>query len=277
MTEGTASIFREKILINANLENFTVGINNSILFKDDFLSFTIKGFSKYFIEKSFEKIEEDDKIYIFKSCEDLFEKDFIDLEYIEFELSNYSEILEQSGNLFISQEFSPEKGVESWSNKTVLRIKNIDQNNKIELDIINRGRYTSPPDKESFFVSENGARLKIDHVYDDSGERKVQSNIIKKVLKYKDYAIIELNYPLQKHIQKGNLKTQKILVDTHENPEYYDKKNKPFILLKNYLPSLDLHYDGLDDPFWDIFLRNLLLKVDKKIADLESKIKKLSN
>jgi hypothetical protein len=37
----TASIFRDKILINCNLDNFDLSINSSILFKDDFSDFTI--------------------------------------------------------------------------------------------------------------------------------------------------------------------------------------------------------------------------------------------
>ena len=78
-------------------------------------------------------------------------------------------------------------------------------------------------------------------------------------------------------MQEGILFTQKILADTFEDLKNCNKKSTPFILLKNYLPNLDLHYESIDDPFWGVVLQKILLKMDKKIGDLEEKIKKISD
>jgi len=273
----TASIFRDKILINSNIENFSVSAKTSILFKDDFSSFIIKNVTRHYIEKKFKKSEEKNKIYIFKNCEDLADHDYIDLIYKQMEFISYTEVLDQEGEFFVYQEFFPEKGSYNGLEKTILKIKNINQENKIELEIAQKGKYTIPPEDGSYFISENGARIKIDHLYDDTGEKKFQSNMIKKIFHNKDHAIIELLHPLQNHIEEGILFTQKILLDTFEDLKNYSKKPTPFILLKNYLPNLDLHYDSIEDPFWDIVLKKILLKVDKKIGDLEEKIKKISD
>ena len=273
----TASIFRDKILINCNLNNFDLSINSSLLFKDDFSSFTIKNINKYYIEKNFKRSEQSDKIYIFKNCEDLAENDYIDLTYKEMEFINYTEILDKQGEIYVFQEFFPEKGKCEESEKTILKIKNINEKQEIEFDIIQKGKYTLPPEEDVYFISKNGAKIKINHLYDETGEKKVQSNMIKKIFYYKDYAIIELFYNLQNSIQEGVLFAQKILVDTFENLKDCNKRPTPFILLKNYLPNLDLHYEAIDDPFWGVILQKILLKMDKKIGELEEKIKKISN
>ena len=273
----TASIFRDKILINCNLNNFDLSINSCILFKDDFSNFTIKNINKYYIEKNFKRSEQNNKIYIFKNCEDLAENDYIDLTYKEMEFVNYTEILDKQGEFYISQEFFPEKGKCNESEKTILKVKNINEKEEIEFDIVQKGKYTLPPEEDVYFISKNGAKIKINHLYDETGEKKVQSNIIKKIFYNKDYAIIELFYTLQDNVQEGILFTQKILADTFEDLKNCNKKSTPFILLKNYLPNLDLHYESIDDPFWGVVLQKILLKMDKKIGDLEEKIKKISD
>ena len=79
MDDITASIYKNKILVNANLSNYNISKNSSIIFKDDHSIFNIKDVERRFIEKTFKKLEERNRIYIFEQSNDLSINDQIDI------------------------------------------------------------------------------------------------------------------------------------------------------------------------------------------------------
>jgi hypothetical protein len=270
-----ASIYNNKILVNANLSNSTISKNSSVIFKDDHSIFNIKEVERYFIEKPFKKLEEKNRIYIFEPSNDLSINDQIDLRYNEYEFKEYSEILNIEGEVFDGQEFYPEKGIFCWNEKTILRVVEV-KDSKIKFSIINNGKYTSPPEKGSYFINNHGARILIDHIYSKISEIKVQSNIIKNIFNFKNYSIIEFNNNLQDHILDGNIFTQKIILTVEQDLESRFKKDKEILIITNYLPNLKIYYLDLEfDPFLNKFYKNLLTSIDLKFGELENKLNKL--
>ena len=275
MDDITASIYKNKILVNANLSNYNISKNSSIIFKDDHSIFNIKDVERRFIEKTFKKLEERNRIYIFEQSNDLSINDQIDIRYDEYEFKEYSEVLNFEGEIFEGQEFYPEKGTSCWNYKTILKISEI-KDNKINLSIIDNGKYSVPPEKESYFINNQGARILIDHVYSKTSEVKNQSNIIKSILNFKNYSIIEFVNNLQDHILDGTIFTQKIALAVEQNLESRFKKDKNILIISNYLPNLKVYYLDLEsDPFLNTFYKNLLTNIDVKFGELENKINKL--
>jgi hypothetical protein len=275
MDDVTASIYKNKILVNANLSNYNISKNSSIIFKDDHSIFNIKEVDRYFIEKTFKKLEEKNRIYIFEQSHDLSINDQIDIRYDEYEFKEYSEVLNTEGEIFEGQEFYPEKGISCWNHKTILKISEI-KDNKIILSVIENGRYSEPPEKESYFINNHGARILIDHIYSKTSEVKNQSNIIKNVLNFKNYSIIEFVNNLQDHILDGTIFTQKIGLTVEQSLESRFKKDKNILIISNYLPNLKVYYLDLEsDQFLNTFYKNLLTSIDLKFGELENKINKL--
>ena len=275
MDDITASIYKNKILVNANLSNYNISKNSSIIFKDDHSIFNIKDVERCFIEKTFKKLEERNRIYIFEQSNDLSINDQIDIRYDEYEFKEYSEVLNFEGEIFEGQEFYPEKGTSCWNYKTILKISEI-KDDKINLSIIDNGKYSVPPEKESYFINNQGARILIDHVYSKTSEVKNQSNIIKSILNFKNYSIIEFVNNLQDHILDGTIFTQKIALTVEQNLESRFKKDKNILIISNYLPNLKIYYLDLEsDPFLNTFYKNLLTNIDVKFGELENKINKL--
>ena len=133
-----------------------------------------------------------------------------------------------------------------------------------------------PPEKESYFINNQGARILIDHVYSKTSEVKNQSNIIKSILNFKNYSIIEFVNNLQDHILDGTIFTQKIALAVEQNLESRFKKDKNILIISNYLPNLKVYYLDLEsDPFLNTFYKNLLTNIDVKFGELENKINKL--
>jgi hypothetical protein len=276
MDRFTASIVKHGVIIHANPSLLPLRKNTFLVFERDLLTLRIDDFENYQINKNFKSIESDDKIHIFENIKDFSFGDHVDIYYEEYEFFGYKNILEKSGTIYKNQIFYPENGSESQSKKTKLYVSSIDED-ELELEVEEKGSYINPPDQDTYFISDNGARIHLDHFYRKSTIKNYQNNMIKNITHGNGFLVLHLLNPLPTNVKEGIISLSKILIKTYSDISNAEKENEYFYIVNNKLPYLSLPFPEIEDEVAHKMLQDIFFKIDNKLATLEQEIKKLSN
>lgn len=275
MQRFKASIIKDGVLIHANLSDIPIRKNTFIVFDSDFTSIKIEDFEDFSIQKDFKSIESKNKIHIFEEGKEFIIGDYIDIYYDEYEFFGNTKVIEKHGEIFKNQKFILDKQTENFDKKTVLLIKEIEDED-IEFEVLQKGLYPELPEDGLYFVSENGAKILIDAFYKKARVKNFQSNMIKNIINGNGFIIIELINDLPVQAKSGKVITNKILIKTKNNLNEKYKENELFYIVDKKLPYLNLPYPEIEDEAVNKMFEDILFNIDAKLAILEKKLQDIN-
>lgn len=267
-------------IIGSSEEKFTgIGKGNLIKIGNNDSLYTIIDKDKFSYIKSFNFIDGktiliDEDIGI-----NLQRGDSINISYKEYELMMIYEILEKGNGYNVGDELKATDGVLNIDissgniNPTVLKVTEINANGGIEqIEILEKGKYISPPNNPVSFSSNNGQEVKFNLKYKECDNRTIIERTIQTINVKDNKTYLYLNYSLPPNIKNGKLYVEKHILIIDSNYLGNTGSNINYELFRNFTPycKIPLMLKNTMSP--DVIYNKAILQIDKELKTIKDKL-----
>jgi hypothetical protein len=267
-------------VISSSEEKFIgIGKGNLIKLGEENTLYTIINKDKFSYIKSFNLIDSktiliEEDIGINLQCGDC-----INISYKEYELMMIYEILNKGKNYNLNDELRAIDGILNIDistgniNPTILKINDINNEGGVEqTEILERGKYITPPDNPVKFSCQNGSELEINLKYKECDNRTIIERTIQDINIKDNKTYIYLNYSLPPNIKNGKLYVEKHTLILDSPFLGNTQKNINYELFRNFTPHLRLPLLLKNSLSPDIILNKALLQIDEEISQIKNKL-----
>lgn len=277
----TVSIqYNSNKIIGSSEENFGgIGKGNLIKIGQSNVLHTIIGKDKFSYLKSFSikdsktlLIDEDIGINLQKG-------DCLKLSYKEYELMMIYDIVEMGSNYNIGNELKATGGIinidvsTGRTNPTILKVVALDLNSGAkQLEIIEKGKYLSPPENPVSFTSDSGQGAKFELKYKECDNRTIIERNIQDIHIKEGKTFINLDYSLPLNVKQGKLYVEKYVLIL-DSPYMGDTElNINYELFRNFTPYLRMPMLLKNSMSPDVILNKSLIMIDEELFKIKQKL-----
>ena len=135
------------------------------------------------------------------------------------------------------------------------------------------GKYIVPPQGKIEVFGDSGENLLLELDYKLIENRNIQERVIKNVEFKDNKTIIILDYSLPIGIKKGTLSTEKWEITLMTEYQGNSSLNVPYKVFNDFSPNYSFPLTVKNNPDMHTIFNKAILDIDKKIKELEDKIK----
>lgn len=245
---------------------------------DDDILYSVSKVNQFYYPKNFEVIDNRTIKLNLNTEVNLQPNDVLKIIYEEYELTDILEI-KNGGRLFSNDDILTILGGElsidireGFGHPTKLKVEETDDNGCIKkLSLLQAGKYIVPP-KEFEFTSTNGVNADIQLKYSIIDSRAIINRVIKTLDFKEKETILGLDYSLPLGIKNGKISVEKweiFLNMPYPKTEY----NIKYVCFKDFTPELNIPLIPKGTPNFELLYNQAMIKLEKKIVELEKRIK----
>lgn len=207
--------------------------------------------------------------------------DVLTVSYKEYELLTIKSIINNGNAYKIGDILSCSNGqlsvniFDNSKNSTTFQVEEVDGNGGIiKLKIINKGIYIIPPEETNTLVGGNGNSAVISLGFIIINNRRMIDRQVANARNDQSNTIIELNDYLPAGVNSGKISMSKYIGYLTSNYIGNTKKNSKYHITRDKTPHLGLPFLSKNSQKNDEFFNHVILELDKKIQELESRLDK---
>lgn len=254
-----------------------------IKFNDDFHFYTVSHTEKRIFLKDFAVLQSN-IIQINEDCGiNINAGDSLNISFKEYELSSWK-IISSGRGYRVGDQLTLEGGVASLNivdntlNSSIITVTQVGAEGQIgEISILNRGKYLTAPNSNISLKGGSGNSSSVEVTFRLTDHRTFTERDVEKVEFKNAETIIYLVYALPAGTKEGKLSVEKweILLSSPYLGE--TNNNETFEIIRDFTPYCKIPLLTLNSQNQELTFNNSMAILDRKIAELEEKIKRLEN
>lgn len=253
-----------------------------IKFVDDFNFFTVSHVNKKTFLKDFVKAQSH-VLQINENCGvNINEGDSLTISYKEYELSTVYKLISAGKGYSVGDVLTLDGGTPSLNlsdntlNSGVITVNKIGEMGEIlEFDITEKGKYITSPETITSLKGGDGSGAVIECGFKLSDHRSFIERDVERVEFKGSDTLVYLYYALPDSIKEGKLSIIKWEIVLTGNYTGENKINQTIQIIRDFTPNYRIPLLAQNAQNQELIFNNALITLDKKVAELEDKIKKL--
>lgn len=254
-----------------------------IKFDDDFNFYTVSHVEKRTFIKDFVVLRPS-VLQINENCGlNIGEDDSLTISYKEHELNIIYKLISAGRGYRVGDFLTLNGGIASINiidntlNSSVIMVNKVGENGEIiEYQIHNRGKYlTAPIDPIITLNGGFGSGASIECSFKLTDHRSFIERDVQKIEFKNAETLVYLHYALPANITEGKLSITKWEIILTSNYAGETKINRPFQIIRDFTPNYKIPLLAPNSVNQELIFNHAIITLDKKIAELEGKIKKL--
>lgn len=208
------------------------------------------------------------------------EDDNLVISFKEYELITVYKIISAGKHYRVGDKLTLNGGAASLNitdntlhSSAVLVTRVGDQGEILEIQIENRGKYLVPPNSITELKGGFGVGASVEAGYKLTDHRSFIEKDVEKIDFKHSETILRLFYSLPPGIKEGKLSIEKWEIVLTNNYVGATKIKQPFQIIRDFTPNLRIPLLAPNSPNQELIFNNALTILDRKIAELEKKIK----
>ena len=254
-----------------------------IKFNDDFHFYTVSHTEKRTFLKDYIVIQPN-IIQINEDCGiNINVGDSLNISFKEYELNTWK-IISSGHGYRVGDQLTLEGGVASLNindntlNSSIITVIQVGAEGQIgEISISNRGKYLTAPNNNTSLKGGSGNGSSIEVTFKLTDHRTFTERDIDKVEFKNAETIVYLVYPLPAGTKEGKLSVEKWEIILSSPYLGETNNNETFEIIRDFTPYCKIPLLSPNSKNQELTFNNGMAILDKKIAELENKIKKLEN
>lgn len=267
-------------IIGSSEEKFSgIGKGNLIKIGNENTLYTIVNKDKFSYIKPFNTIDSKTILIEEDIGINLQNGDSIKISYKEYELMMIYDIINKGVSYNTDETLRALGGILNIDisngniNPTILKINEINNQGSIEkIDILEKGKYITPPENPVSFSCDNGKDLQIELKYKECNNRTVLERTIQNINIKNNKTYLYLNYSLPPNIKSGKIYVEKNVLILDSNYLGSTESNVNYELFRNFTPHLRMPLLLKNSLSPDVVLNKALLIIDEEIHQIKSKL-----
>lgn len=254
-----------------------------IKFNDDFHFYTVSHTEKKIFLKDFVTIQPN-IIQINENCGiNIGVGDSLNISFKEYELNNYK-IISSGKGYRIGDQLTLDGGVASLNvinntlNTSIVIVTKVGSEGQInEVSVSNKGKYLTIPNPNTALKGGSGSGSSIEVSFKLTDHRTFTERDVQNVEFKNSETILYLVYPLPPGTKEGKLSIEKWEIILSSNYLGETNTNEVFEIIRDFTPYYKIPLLTPNSKNQELTFNNSMAILDKKIAELEEKIKKLES